>query len=168
MTLITSYKNVIGIEDTASTLFVALWLILTFGEINSFRGHFRGDSRLVNYIFLQALSFKCAFRLIRAWVLRGSSRRAMDENLLIMGWNDGSHVWHACVAESKGTSVKDLVSWGADGRAFDYDEQKSPSRLILTLPLPCDLSFLVFDLSRCLPCLWIEFHFVVVATFYKR
>ena len=66
VTPITSYKNVLGIENTASTLFVALWLILTFGEINSFRGRFRGDSRLVNFFSSQALSFKWAFRLNRA------------------------------------------------------------------------------------------------------
>ena len=77
VTPITFYNNVIRIENTASTLSAALWLILTFREIKSFLGHFRGNSRLVNYIFLQALSFKRAFRLIcavtLAWVLLGSS-----------------------------------------------------------------------------------------------
>ena len=52
VTPITFYNNVIRIENTASTLSAALWLILTFREIKSFLGHFRGDSRLVNYIFL--------------------------------------------------------------------------------------------------------------------
>ena len=33
VTPITSYKNVVPIENTASTLFVALWIILTFREI---------------------------------------------------------------------------------------------------------------------------------------
>ena len=102
-------------------------------------------------------------------MLLGSNRRAiLGEHLLIMRWNDGSHVWHARVAESKGTPVKDLVSWGLVGEHLSTMSRNFPHGLVFTLPLPCHLSFLVFAPSRFLPCLPIEFHFVVVATFGKR
>ena len=102
-------------------------------------------------------------------MLLGSNRRAiLGEHLLVMRRNDGSHVWHARVAESKGTPVKDLISWGLVGEYFSTLSRNLPHGLVLTLPLPRDLSSLVFALSRSLPCLRIEFHFEVVATFGKR
>lgn len=56
---------------------------------------------------------------------------------------------------------------------FVYDDQKFPSQVVLNIAVPwrivpCDLSFLVFALSRYLPCLRVEFKLLVVATFFKR
>ena len=59
------------------------------------------------------------------------------------------------------------------GEAFIYDDQKFPSQVGLDIAVPWrvvpgDLSFPGLALSRCPPCLWIEFKLLVVATFLKR
>ena len=69
--------------------------------------------------------------------------------------------------------VEDLVQWVVLWEAFIYDEQKFSSQVGLDIVVPRrvvpgDLSFPGFALSRCSLCLWIEFKFVVVATFFKR
>ena len=61
------------------------------------------------------------------------TREQPGEHLIIMRGNDGSHVWHARVAECKGTLVQNLVSWGIRGGAFVYDAQKFPSRVALDI-----------------------------------
>ena len=47
--------------------------------------------------------------------------------------------------------VKGLVKLVVLREGFVYDDQKFPSRVVLDMDVPCDLSFPIFALPRCLP-----------------